>query len=154
MKNPQDFDFVWADKQWMADHFDGLRLQDNQRVNHFRNHYELTRKDLLVKNLKRIKKQLEKEDRCRAGLALIARLRCSYSMAQSCRSGQVRLLPPVLRAAQRVHDVRKRLHLAARTHVDRQADCARTGQGHLPDQRPEGCEGLEESESAGEEEGA
>jgi tubulin polyglutamylase TTLL9 len=55
---------VWADKQWMADHFDGLRLQDYQRVNHFRNHYELTRKDLLIKNLKRIKKQLEKEDRC------------------------------------------------------------------------------------------
>jgi tubulin polyglutamylase TTLL9 len=59
----QDFDFVWADKQWMSDHFDGLRLQDHQRVNHFRNHYELTRKDLLIKNLKRIKKQLEKEDR-------------------------------------------------------------------------------------------
>jgi hypothetical protein len=48
----------------MSDHFDGLRLQDHQRVNHFRNHYELTRKDLLIKNLKRIKKQLEKEDRC------------------------------------------------------------------------------------------
>jgi tubulin polyglutamylase TTLL9 len=47
----------------MSDHFDGLRLQDHQRVNHFRNHYELTRKDLLIKNLKRIKKQLEKEDR-------------------------------------------------------------------------------------------
>ena len=46
---------MWADKQWMSDHFDGLRLQDYQRVNHFRNHYELTRKDLLVKNLKRIK---------------------------------------------------------------------------------------------------
>jgi len=30
-------------------------------VNHFRNHYELTRKDLMVKNLKRHKKQLEKE---------------------------------------------------------------------------------------------
>ena len=31
-------------------------------MNHFRNHYELTRKDLLIKNLKRMKKQLEKED--------------------------------------------------------------------------------------------
>jgi tubulin polyglutamylase TTLL9 len=30
-------------------------------VNHYRNHYELTRKDLMVKNLKRFKKQLEKE---------------------------------------------------------------------------------------------
>ena len=34
-----------------------------QRINHFRNHYELTRKDLLIKNLKRTKKQLEREDK-------------------------------------------------------------------------------------------
>jgi tubulin polyglutamylase TTLL9 len=34
-----------------------------QRINHFRNHYELTRKDLLIKNLKRAKKQLEREDK-------------------------------------------------------------------------------------------
>ena len=33
-----------------------MRLAAHQRVNHFRNHYELTRKDLLVKNLKRTKK--------------------------------------------------------------------------------------------------
>jgi tubulin polyglutamylase TTLL9 len=71
----QDFDFVWADKQWMADHFDGLRLQDHQRVNHFRNHYELTRKDLLIKNLKRIKKQLEKEERCATPASLSPRAR-------------------------------------------------------------------------------
>lgn len=32
-------------------------------MNHFRNHYELTRKDLMVKNLKRYKKQLEREGR-------------------------------------------------------------------------------------------
>jgi hypothetical protein len=31
-------------------------------VNHFRNHLELTRKDLLVKNMKRMKKQLERAD--------------------------------------------------------------------------------------------
>lgn len=34
--------------------------EDHQRVNHFRNHYELTRKDLLVKNVKRMRKQLER----------------------------------------------------------------------------------------------
>jgi tubulin polyglutamylase TTLL9 len=80
----QDFDFVWADKQWMSDHFDGLRLQDHQRVNHFRNHYELTRKDLLIKNLKRIKKQLEKEDRYAAIFQAFApRLRCSHSTFQA-----------------------------------------------------------------------
>ena len=38
-----------------------FHLQAHQKVNHYRNHYELTRKDLMVKNLKRFKKQLEKE---------------------------------------------------------------------------------------------
>ena len=40
----------------------GIRLGDHQLVNHFPNHYELTRKDLMVKNIKRYKKELEKED--------------------------------------------------------------------------------------------
>ena len=30
-------------------------------INHFPNHYELTRKDLMVKNIKRYRKDLEKE---------------------------------------------------------------------------------------------
>mmetsp|Transcript_11780 Transcript_11780/g.40656 ORF Transcript_11780/g.40656 Transcript_11780/m.40656 type:complete len:413 (-) Transcript_11780:85-1323(-) len=60
-ENDVDWDFVWADIPWMKEHFDSLRLEENQRVNHFRNHYELTRKDLMVKNLKRMKRQLEKE---------------------------------------------------------------------------------------------
>ena len=34
-----------------------------QKVNHFPNYGELTRKDLLIKNLKRAKRQLEREDR-------------------------------------------------------------------------------------------
>jgi len=34
----------------------GIRLTDHQVINHFPNHYELTRKDLMVKNLKRYKK--------------------------------------------------------------------------------------------------
>ncbi|OAE32762.1 hypothetical protein AXG93_3556s1120 [Marchantia polymorpha subsp. ruderalis] len=38
-------------------------LQSPQRFNHFRNYYELTRKDFLIKNLKRMKKTLEKEDK-------------------------------------------------------------------------------------------
>jgi len=38
-----------------------FHLQPHQKINHYRNHYELTRKDLMVKNLKRYKKQLEKE---------------------------------------------------------------------------------------------
>ena len=38
-----------------------LPLNDNQIVNHFPNHYELTRKDLIVKNIKRYRKELERE---------------------------------------------------------------------------------------------
>eukprot|EP00741_Cyanophora_paradoxa_P017535 tig00020996_g16939.t1 len=40
---------------------DKMHLDENQRVNHFRNHYELTRKDLLIKNLKRERKRLERD---------------------------------------------------------------------------------------------
>ena len=39
----------------------GFRLQDHQRVNHYPNHVELTRKDLMSKNLKRAQKQAQKE---------------------------------------------------------------------------------------------
>ncbi|CEM22877.1 unnamed protein product [Vitrella brassicaformis CCMP3155] len=58
-----DWDLHWCDKEWIHDEFDHIHLQPHQRVNHFRNHYELTRKDLLVKNMKRAKRQLEKESR-------------------------------------------------------------------------------------------
>eukprot|EP00753_Platysulcus_tardus_P017989 PLAT6663.2.p2 GENE.PLAT6663.2~~PLAT6663.2.p2 ORF type:complete len:425 (+),score=201.89 PLAT6663.2:49-1275(+) len=39
----------------------GIRLSEFQLVNHFPNHYELTRKDLMVKNLKRYRKDMDKE---------------------------------------------------------------------------------------------
>ena len=39
----------------------GYRLNDNQIINHFPNHYELTRKDLMVKNIKRYRKELDKD---------------------------------------------------------------------------------------------
>ncbi|KAJ3318366.1 putative tubulin polyglutamylase ttll1 [Boothiomyces sp. JEL0866] len=39
----------------------GYRLNDTQVINHFPNHLELTKKDLLVKNVKRYKKDLEKD---------------------------------------------------------------------------------------------
>lgn len=58
-----DWDFHWADVGWIRDCLDHVRLEEHQRVNHFRNHYELTRKDLTVKNLKRMKKALEREER-------------------------------------------------------------------------------------------
>eukprot|EP00899_Mesostigma_viride_P012628 jgi/Mesvir1/21366/Mv20850-RA.1 len=39
----------------------GIRLGEYQLVNHFPNHYELTRKDLMVKNIKRYKKEIAKD---------------------------------------------------------------------------------------------
>ena len=57
-----DWDFFWADTGSIHD-LDHVHLQEHQRLNHFRNHYELTRKDLLIKNLKRMKKSLERDDR-------------------------------------------------------------------------------------------
>jgi len=56
-----DFDFIWADKVWIQESFDHMHLDDGVRVNHFRNFFELTRKDLMVKNLKRTRKALERE---------------------------------------------------------------------------------------------
>ncbi|XP_038066931.1 probable tubulin polyglutamylase TTLL9 isoform X1 [Patiria miniata] len=56
-----DFDFFWADRVWMREYFDTCYMEDHVRINHFRNHYELTRKNLMVKNLKRYRKQLERE---------------------------------------------------------------------------------------------
>lgn len=39
----------------------GYRLNDDQIANHFPNHYELTRKDLMVKNIKRYRRELERD---------------------------------------------------------------------------------------------
>jgi tubulin polyglutamylase TTLL9 len=47
---------------WVHARLDSLRLSDRQRVNHFRNHFELTRKDNLVKNVKRTRRALERSD--------------------------------------------------------------------------------------------
>ena len=39
----------------------GVRLNDHQIVNHFPNHYELTRKDHMLKNIKRYRRECERE---------------------------------------------------------------------------------------------
>ena len=52
---------MWFDRQEVRTTIDTVHLESHQRLNHFRNHYELTRKDLLVKNLKRYKRQLVKD---------------------------------------------------------------------------------------------
>ncbi|CAK73016.1 unnamed protein product (macronuclear) [Paramecium tetraurelia] len=56
-----DWDIMWAEKEWIHEVLDHTHLQSNQKINHFRNHYELTRKDLMIKNFKRYKKNLERE---------------------------------------------------------------------------------------------
>uniref|UniRef100_A0A5F9C204 TTL family tubulin polyglutamylase complex subunit L1 n=1 Tax=Oryctolagus cuniculus TaxID=9986 RepID=A0A5F9C204_RABIT len=60
----EDWNFYWMSVQTIRNVFSvetGYRLADDQIVNHFPNHYELTRKDLMVKNIKRYRKELEKE---------------------------------------------------------------------------------------------
>ncbi|ETV97174.1 hypothetical protein, variant 2 [Aphanomyces invadans] len=59
-----DWDLHWADVGWIREYYDLVqpKLHEHQRLNHFKNHYELTRKDLLIKNLKRMKKQQAKTE--------------------------------------------------------------------------------------------
>jgi tubulin polyglutamylase TTLL1 len=58
-----DWNFYWASPQGTKAIFSadsGQRLSDHQLISHFPNHYELTRKDLMVKNIKRYRKELER----------------------------------------------------------------------------------------------
>jgi len=57
----EDWDILWVERDAIYEVLNHFHLQPHQRINHYRNHFELTRKDLMVKNLKRYKKQLEKE---------------------------------------------------------------------------------------------
>lgn len=66
VKDDGEWDFYWCDVAWMREHFDHCYLEEHQRVCHFRNHYELSRKNLMAKNLKRHKKLLEKESKMEA----------------------------------------------------------------------------------------
>ncbi|XP_064640679.1 probable tubulin polyglutamylase TTLL9 isoform X2 [Lineus longissimus] len=56
-----DYDLNWCDVGAIKDIFDNAHLHEHMRISHFRNHYELTRKNLMVKNLKRTKRATEKE---------------------------------------------------------------------------------------------
>lgn len=66
VRDSEEWDFYWCDVGWMREHFDHSYLDEHQRVCHFRNHYELTKKNLMAKNLKRLKKALEKESKLEA----------------------------------------------------------------------------------------
>merc|ERR1719387_1406450 len=58
-----DWHIYWCEKEWVLCQYDQVHLDVHQRLNHFRNHYELTRKDLLAKNLKRVKRQQDRENK-------------------------------------------------------------------------------------------
>ena len=59
-----DWNIYWCTVQTVKQIFhpeSGMRLADNQLVCHYPNHYELTRKDLMVKNIKRYMREMQKE---------------------------------------------------------------------------------------------
>lgn len=59
--------------KWVYDNASTIyrRLKPHQRVNHFVNTHELTRKDLVIKNIKRKARQLEKEGRHEEAKAML-----------------------------------------------------------------------------------
>uniref|UniRef100_A0A3Q1BF18 Tubulin--tyrosine ligase-like protein 9 n=1 Tax=Amphiprion ocellaris TaxID=80972 RepID=A0A3Q1BF18_AMPOC len=59
--NDGEWDFNWCDVGWLRENFGHTYMEEHVRINHFRNHYELTRKNLMVKNLKRYQKNLERD---------------------------------------------------------------------------------------------
>jgi tubulin polyglutamylase TTLL1 len=61
--NDTDWNIYWASVQSIKSIFNHEfgRLSDSQLINHFPNHYELTRKDLMFKNIKRYSKEKLKE---------------------------------------------------------------------------------------------
>ncbi|XP_005091245.1 probable tubulin polyglutamylase TTLL9 [Aplysia californica] len=61
VQGDNEWDFYWCDREWLHANYDTMFLQEHQKILHFRNHYELTRKNLMVKNLKRLRKQTERE---------------------------------------------------------------------------------------------
>ena len=59
-----DWNLFWASVTTVRQIFNpdsGYRLSDMQIINHFPNHFELTRKDLMAKNVKRYIKDLAKD---------------------------------------------------------------------------------------------
>ena len=64
IEDDDNWNFFWASVNTIRQIFSGksyVKLIDYQILNHFPNFYELTRKDLMAKNIKKYKKQLLKE---------------------------------------------------------------------------------------------
>ncbi len=55
-ENKDDWDIFWCDMTQLRDLFQtGKLLDDHQKIGHFRNCQELSRKNQLVKNLKKLR---------------------------------------------------------------------------------------------------
>lgn len=70
-EDDDDWDFYWAAVGGARACFSPTcerRLGDHQLVNHFPNHHELTRKDLMVRNIKRYRKECLKQPSLAGGL--------------------------------------------------------------------------------------
>ena len=65
-----DWDFHWSDREWIYDNYHYIHLEHWQRMNHFRNDRELCRKDLLIRNVKKHRRRLEREKRTEEAKAL------------------------------------------------------------------------------------
>lgn len=58
-----NWDLIWASRAWIHKRMLGpqpIVLRPDQRINHFPNSFELTRKDLMAKNLQRLRRELRK----------------------------------------------------------------------------------------------
>lgn len=55
-----DWNMMWCDKEQIDWVFEKHRMLPHMKVNHFRGWYELCRKDMLNKNLKKFKRGLDK----------------------------------------------------------------------------------------------
>ncbi|EGD81575.1 tubulin tyrosine ligase [Salpingoeca rosetta] len=62
VQGQEEWDMNWCDVGWVREAFDGRQLPDHARVPHFPTHYELTRKDHMAKNVKKMKRKLEREE--------------------------------------------------------------------------------------------
>lgn len=56
-----EWDIGWMPRDWIRGVYCKVHLDSHQRVNHYRNFYEITRKDLLFKNVRRMRRTLQKE---------------------------------------------------------------------------------------------
>ena len=64
VESESDWNFCWASVSSVRSMFhpdSGIRLADDRIINHFPTHYELTRKDYMAKNIKRYKKDKDRE---------------------------------------------------------------------------------------------